>query len=460
MITKMVPKRRMHHKSDGGMKYLQIFLYYVQDAALFKLNLPTDHDESMWPKIFQISPEIIFYAYTKVSNICFMTTTSALTKVWLQMMFGPCIIVFLLLFYIIQTMISKLKLCQEKHFKSIRSYITKAFFLTYLLAYQQMIKAAFTILKCVQVLDAKVLYINGDIECYTWWQEGVKFFVLFNLLPSLFVLSTLPYHVKERTISQATFTMACLFPFPALIYVMMIKVKKQCTKQFKIIQYLEKLPSNETAVFGDNDVKTSQSANLSLKIIHDQDHGMIHSDIDVGGENSEDAPTDSNESNEENFDGPKLEESEEVVHTLLHHYKTLKIFGIRITWLCFHKLYRIILVVCNTYITEPITRIYSMILALIVITALNSFMKPYKENTANIISTLSYVANLLLGTFSIARSFLLTVDCKINCTFVDVVVSYIQICENVLLIHFPIVAIVAFVVYKGIKKCQSKSTEE
>ena len=71
---------------DDGMKYLQILLYYVQDAELFKVSIPTENDkeENMFIKILKISPEIVFRSYTKISELCFTSTTTATTKVFLK----------------------------------------------------------------------------------------------------------------------------------------------------------------------------------------------------------------------------------------------------------------------------------------------------------------------------------------------------------------------------------------
>ena len=72
----------------------------------------------------------------------------------------------------------------------------------------------------------------------------------------------------------------------------------------------------------------------------------------------------------------------------------MKFFGIRFTWLGIHKLYRTILVACNTYITEPITKIYFMTLMLLIITVLNAVVKPYKKNAANSVAIVSYAASI------------------------------------------------------------------
>ena len=67
---------------------------------------------------------------------------------------------------------------------------------------------------------------------------------------------------------------------------------------------------------------------------------------------------------------------ESILYTLLEHYRCLTIFGFRLTWLGVHKLYRLLLVVCNTYIIEPIPRLSVMISILFCVTICNVFVKP------------------------------------------------------------------------------------
>ena len=47
---------------------------------------------------------------------------------------------------------------------------------------------------------------------------------------------------------------------------------------------------------------------------------------------------------------------EAITHTLLKHYRCLNVLGVRFTWLGVHKLYRIGLVACNAYITDPMKK--------------------------------------------------------------------------------------------------------
>ena len=62
----------------------------------------------------------------------------------------------------------------------------------------------------------------------------------------------------------------------------------------------------------------------------------------------------------------------EILTALFEHYRELNLLGMRFTWLCIHKLYRVVLVACNTFITEPIYRLCLMTLVLIIVTVVNS----------------------------------------------------------------------------------------
>ena len=122
--------------ADSGMNYVQILLYYVQDATLFKIHLPNVQQQSdnFLVKLLQFSPEILT-VYYKVSDMCFTRNTTAMMKVFLSSMFGSCIVLFLCIVYLIQWMMS---ICLKRHshiWETVRSKLTQEFLLTVLFSY-------------------------------------------------------------------------------------------------------------------------------------------------------------------------------------------------------------------------------------------------------------------------------------------------------------------------------------
>ena len=450
-LIKEETKAKKGDKADDGMKYLQILFYYIQDAELFKIKLTTDYqkEESLLIKFFQMSPEIVSAIYTKVSELCFTVTTTAVTKLWLKLMFGPCVMAFLFFFFIAQLVLSNFKLIKQRHLKSLRSCTTRAFLLVYLFTYQQIIKGAFTLIQCVQVNNTNVLYIYGSIKCHTWWQVAIEVFIFLNLIPGLFVLSSIPYYVRDRKISLTTFHLACLFPIPVLIFhifkLLIQSFKERKTDSPEIISVREYSNSEiEKRLNVDSD---SESTDLGSEYSHDSIE-----DINVLNDDESDS-----ERILSKLDPTEFETSrEQVIHTLLEHYKTIQLFCIKFTWLGIHKLYRTILVACNTYITEPLTRIYFMTLMLLIIAVLNAVVKPYKSNVAKNVAILSYAANTCIAIVNIGKGYMITFASVTNESFRIMLLSYLDTCENVLILYLPVAAGGLWVINQGIRKCTKK----
>ena len=150
----------------------------------------------------------------------------------------------------------------------------------------------------------------------------------------------------------------------------------------------------------------------------------------------------------------------EILTALLEHYRELNLFGVRFTWLCIHKLYRVVLVCCTTFITGPIYRLCLMTLVLIIVTVVNSIVKPYNDYKANLTASFSYAANLCLAVLNIVRSVMITFDCKSNCSFQGTVLWYFDLTENVLLSYIPFVVIAALFMFFMVQKYGPKNKKD
>ena len=147
---------------------------------------------------------------------------------------------------------------------------------------------------------------------------------------------------------------------------------------------------------------------------------------------------------------------EEIVECLLKHYKCLSAFGIRFTWLGVHKIYRVALVACRTFITEPVAKLYAMSALVMIMTALNAVIKPYKDKRANMTAILSYIANLCIAGLSLVKAHLVAFGCNTNCQYRDTVVAYMGTVEDAFLLYAPFVALRLWVACIGLQKCLRK----
>ena len=422
-------EEKSEDKHSGGMKYVQILFYYVQDARLFKIPLPGPLQESSTPNVIvqflEFSPQVL-NIYSKASDLCFVYTTAVL-KVLYQSMFGLVIIIFLFLIYAFQEFVSRF--IRSNYFLKVKAKLVQAFLLTILFSYQKLVMGTFTLVQCVRVGEHNVLYIQGDIQCYTPWQVGIQVYICICIIPIAFMLSHEIFYVENKKLSVRLFVLECLFPLPVMI----------CYHLSGLIRRVKvtiRMPKQDGATIEVPPGGIEPAESLEMKC-----DGALNTD-------TMDDPkcTDKNTSTER-----------EVLYTLLKHYRRLTFLGVQFTWLGFHLIYRVLLVVCYTYVTEPLTRLYVMTSVLMATTVASTFLKPYKNRLANKTAALSYVASLSIAILNISKAVVVTFNCDTNCTFKNTLLWYLTSCEDVLLMYMPAVAFGFWLMSYGIRNCCSKA---
>ena len=169
--------------------------------------------------------------------MCFPLTT-AITKILFKCLFGPCVILFLFLIFISQNIIGRLCKGESRFLHFVRLSLLKAFILSVLFSYQQMLIGAFSLVQCVKIDELKVLYIQGDIHCDQIWQKVIEVYICVNILPLFFVISNASYDVRDKKMSVRTFILTCLFPLPVIIvYYLSSRIEKMYTHQ-KVMQLI------------------------------------------------------------------------------------------------------------------------------------------------------------------------------------------------------------------------------
>ena len=403
-------------EADSGMKYLQILFYYVQDATLFKVHLPVigSSPESWIIHFLQFSPDVLL-VYTSITNMCFMENTTPTIKVLFKALFGPFVMFLLLLVYIFAKLYSKV-VDNEKRLENLKPRLCQAFILVVLLSYQKIMQGAFSLVRCVQYKDVKVLHIDAEVVCFTPWQTAIEIFLGTCVIPVFMVLAFGPYGVKKRKLSVVVFIMACILPLPVAFCLIIFKI---CDLEFL----------------------------LGIKNYNNGREDM-HDDTEYDTENSHGS------------DRPEYSDSEKIItEHLLKHYKALKICGVPMTWLGFHKIYRMLLVWCHTYIMEPLPRLSAMSILTIFMTFFTIFVKPYKETKANAIAILSHAASICISVVNIVKSTLIVGDYHPN-DLVKTMVMYFDWSEVVLLSYIPVAAVGFWLIYTVWKFSQSRDKDK
>ncbi len=439
---------RESDENDGtGMKYIQILFYYVQDVSLFHVSLPEDNEpgKSILEQLLKFSPEFLF-VYTKFSKLCFTFASAAVPKVFWFSVFGFFVMVFLLVLYLILTCISKI---WRSEFKDMcpKSLVMQVFLLTILLSYQQMVKGAFALVQCVHVEGKQVLYIQGNVECYTWWQVCCQVYIFTSIIPAFLVFSHAPLLVQEGKMSVGLFVMSCLFPLPVLIchyictWCKKAKYRSWKRNVFSNLELTEVSEMLQTVTRKENKPQGTESLPAQETVC------ITNANTETPG------------STEKRHEIKSSSCKHTIVHTLSEHYKHLSVCGIPFTWLGIYKLYRVSLVACFTYIQEPLPRLYSMTVILMIVASLNSYLKPYKDPRANKASTLSFVASMCIAIMSIGKVGLVTFNCSTNCSGKAQLLQLFDLSEKVLLLYLPLAACALWVLYSVVSKCKKERKE-
>ena len=464
-------------KSDDSTKYIQILFFYIQDAALFKINIPGQNYQKKGTieKILSFSPKILTLTYSKVIHTCFSYAETPVSKILFEMFFGLYLVFIILVLYLIMKLTSKFLKKTSIIWAKFKSCLLRAFLLGMLFSYQNLVMGAFTLVRCVDIKNVKVLHIEGDVQCYNWWQYLVMCYIIFFIIPVFLALSHFPHYIKDKYMSVKSFILSCLFPTPVMMYYVIKELRRKINLLYRVKFLTENIPiemleSEKKSL----DTQVNLDAYVGLKgleipFIDENSDGEKHSD----STSDESSTTSSSSDRKENevrisVDLPivhvktmSYSKSEiEILTALLEHYRELNLFGVRFTWLCIHKLYRVALVACNTFITEPISRLCLMTLVLIIVTVGNTFIKPYNDSKANITASLSYAANLCLAMLNLFKTGLVTFDCKSNCSFQATILWYFDLIENVLLSYIPCVVIASWFLCTIVQKYGLKNKKD
>ncbi len=410
-------------QEESGMKYIQIVFYFVQDAALFNVEMPQvgPVKENFMVRFLQFSPQLLLLYYD-ISSLCLDVSFPApILKVILTSIIGIWIMTTLLLVYVVQWALSKCIKPHSNSWSKIRGRLCEAFILTVLLSYQRIVKGTFTLVTCQHVEFEPMLYIQAEIHCGAWWQFVLQMYLYLSVVPVFLVLAIGPFLIRDKQMSVSLFIVACFLPLPTAMYFCLSKAWRICKKKF--------CNRNKNQSF----VKES-----IWKAFFAKDPETIYT------------------------------ESEEVLmETLLKHYRTLRVCGVDMTWLGIHKLYRMSLILCTTYITEPLPRLYAMNALVVTIVLFTAIVRPYKDATANSIANFANVASICIGMVNLVRAALLTGNFARN-TLTESILAYSSVLESVLLNYMPVAAVSIWVVHAlgtkihakfGQKKTQPSGSE-
>ncbi len=225
--------------SPGGGFLVQIF-YYFQDATL--LHIETSYvvtDSSLASQIktivgglFKFRLEIFYLA----NESCPFAGLDASLKLIFKVLFLPFVLALLSGIYAFSKSSLFLKIRgKTKEELSVASYTfisrraSTGLMLALMFSFQKLAMTTLALLNCVSVADKKVLFMQGSVECYTFWQWIVIIYFIICIVPFPIHLALGPALLRHGIISLPEYLLACLFPLPFII-TWMVRAPRQHKK--------------------------------------------------------------------------------------------------------------------------------------------------------------------------------------------------------------------------------------
>lgn len=229
--------------------YFQIFMYYIQTAALLKVKIIVTEDD-VYTGLYRpqdLLPRFLIDGIKEIFSLditflqqdtCFLPNLDVVTKTGIKLLFvGYCFAVLLLMYilsgfcciFIIPS--NRPKIGPITHTARLLMTVLALFLYTY----QAIAEDSLLLLNCVNIDGERVLFYDGTVTCLQGWQYYVIALVIIFVIPFFIVLLFGPKVLDKGDIGVTFFFLSCIFPVflsvPIVLYYFdIIKSKPQKSK--------------------------------------------------------------------------------------------------------------------------------------------------------------------------------------------------------------------------------------
>ena len=222
-----------NNNSDAALfpGLLKILIGFYQTVILFKIyNVGKSSGfiriQEIIATLFNLRTDDLFF---QNFSWCPFDNITAVPKLLFKASFTLYLLIILLILFLIFNMLKRLQNrdsdCPSNSLSS-RFYCCTLRIL--LISYATITVSCFTLLSCVDLGPyGKVLYIDGSIQCYTWWQFIVIAIVCLWIACYPIAIYTASWLLRSKIISTKWFLLSLLLPFGNILYWAYVIVKHQ-----------------------------------------------------------------------------------------------------------------------------------------------------------------------------------------------------------------------------------------
>ena len=208
-----VQQLRPYNDQNHDPGYLKIIFYFYQVVKLVMVNSP-ETTLTMVPIIPPVIAIFNFQVKTLNDRIgCPFPGLTAVTKALFQCTTFLGTLLSIGFTYVIHRAASKFRYISPP---SLSLYLAVALE-TLLLGYERLADTSLKLMHCVPIDEEWRLFVDGNIQCWQWWQYLIIAFVLSFIIPLILVLFWGSLLLAKDRLTAEEFLLACAFPLPHLV---------------------------------------------------------------------------------------------------------------------------------------------------------------------------------------------------------------------------------------------------
>ncbi|XP_022782410.1 uncharacterized protein LOC111323347 [Stylophora pistillata] len=205
------PNRGSSGKHDAG--YLKIIFYFYQVAEILTIT-STETTARVIPIITTLVALFNFQVRTLKGSIgCPFPGFNVVTKELFLTLKFLATLLSIAMIYAIHRVISRFRPIPKPSLKLYLAVVLEAL----LLGYKTLADTSLKLMHCVPVELKWRLFIDGNIQCWQWWQYMQIVFILAFIIPLVLVLFWGSLMLSKDKLSTKEFLIACAFPLPFLL---------------------------------------------------------------------------------------------------------------------------------------------------------------------------------------------------------------------------------------------------
>eukprot|EP00112_Aurelia_sp_Birch-Aquarium-sp1_P015566 Seg3464.1 transcript_id=Seg3464.1/GoldUCD/mRNA.D3Y31 product="hypothetical protein" protein_id=Seg3464.1/GoldUCD/D3Y31 len=296
---------------------------------------------------------------------------------------------------------------------SLRNRILVTILQIILLGYSSLTSNIFALLTCVSMVNGtKILFIQGNINCYETWQLILLSFVIAWSLPLTFALYMASKRVNEKILTIKGFFCALLFPLPCVVYF----IFKRAVRPDETSELIESQSPDDVY----HPVSPTTDALEPLLQTTEQPQSQLPRPPQQQQQNLR----------------------EKLLHVLASSFRCTDKDGGRLQWEPVLIAQRLVLLTLHAFLTNPIIKALSMLAAVFFITCINIAAKPFHSILLNGLNTMYLLFLCMSGITNSLYAYIYIGETKPSGPVLDTL-RVLDIIELAMQLLFPCVAAAA-----------------